>query len=50
MPVNKPFYLWPTRLQMHFLPAVSSEGLRAPALKEKIFTIMKEHYLEGEIK
>ena len=47
MPVNKPFYFWPTRLQMHFLPAVSSEGLKAPALKEKIFTIMKDYYLKG---
>lgn len=49
MPANKPFYLWPTRLRMDFLPAVSSDGLRAPALKEKIFNLMKECYLEGEI-
>ncbi len=49
MPVHKPFYLRPTRLQMHFLPAVSSEGIKAPALKEKIFTIMKEYYLKGDI-
>ena len=49
MPVHKSFYLRPTKLQMHFLPAVSSEGLKAPALKEKIFTIMKEYYLKGDI-
>jgi len=45
MPVHKPFYLLPTRLQMHYLPAVSSEGFKAPALKDKIFNIMKEHYV-----
>lgn len=47
MPVHKPFYLRPTKLQMHFLPAVASEGLKAPALKEKIFSIMKEYYQKG---
>ena len=47
MPVHKPFYLRPTKLQMHFLPAVPSEGLKAPALKEKIFSIMQEYYLKG---
>ena len=47
IPIEKGFYLLPTRLEMHFLPAVSSEGLKTAALKEKVFNIMKEHYLAG---
>ena len=46
-PVNKTFFLWPTKLQMHFLPAVSSHNLKAPELKEKIYLIMTEHYNNG---
>jgi 1-acyl-sn-glycerol-3-phosphate acyltransferase len=44
MPVNKFFYLLPTKLQMHFLPPVSSKGIESKQLKEKVFTIMKDHY------
>ena len=35
MPVNKFFYLLPTRLKMHFLPAVSAENITAKELKGK---------------
>ncbi len=45
MPVNKLFYLLPTRLQMHFLPAVSSDTIAVKELKEKVFTIMKDYYV-----
>jgi 1-acyl-sn-glycerol-3-phosphate acyltransferase len=45
MPINKTFYLFPTRLQMHFLPAVSSENIAVKELKEKVFTMMKEEYM-----
>ena len=44
MPADKKFYLMPTHLRMHFLPPVSADGFKAPALKEKIFLIMKEYY------
>jgi 1-acyl-sn-glycerol-3-phosphate acyltransferase len=44
MPVNKFFYLFPTALKMHFLPAVSAENITAKDLKEKVFNIMKEYY------
>ena len=47
MPVNKTFYLKPTKLEMHFLPAVSFEGMRAPAFKEKVFLIMRDYYVKG---
>ena len=43
-PVNKTFFLWPTKLQMHFLPAVSSNNIKATELKEKVYSIMTEHY------
>ncbi len=45
MPIDKFFYLLPTRLKMDFLPPVSSIGLTASELKEKVFSIMKDHYL-----
>jgi 1-acyl-sn-glycerol-3-phosphate acyltransferase len=44
MPVNKFFFLFPTPLKMHFLPAVSAENITAKDLKEKVFNIMKDHY------
>ena len=48
MPINKFFYLWPTKLRMHFLPPVSSENISAKELKEKVFSIMHQHYVENE--
>jgi 1-acyl-sn-glycerol-3-phosphate acyltransferase len=47
MPVSKPFYLVPTKLRMHFLPAVSSENIEVKALKEKVHSIMAAHYVEN---
>lgn len=44
LPANKPFFFLPYRLQMHFLPPVSSKGLTAEELKEKVFAIMQDHY------
>jgi 1-acyl-sn-glycerol-3-phosphate acyltransferase len=44
MPVNKFFYLLPTKLQMHFLPPVPSANTDAKQLKEQVFTIMKDYY------
>ncbi len=49
MPVNKTFYLLPTRLKMHFLPAVSSQNISAKDLKEKVFTVMKEYYVKNSL-
>ena len=50
MPIDKGFYFLPTRLRMDFLPAVSSEGTTSVALKEKVYEIMKNHYLNGKKK
>ena len=48
MPIDKTFYLLPTKLLMHFLPPVSSDDLSTKALKEKVFTIMWNYYEENK--
>jgi 1-acyl-sn-glycerol-3-phosphate acyltransferase len=48
MPINKPFFLIPTRLKMQFLPAVSSADTSAKELKEKIFSIMLKAIVDAE--
>ena len=40
MPINKKFFLLPTRLQMHFLPPVPSSGKTVKELKEKVYNNM----------
>ena len=47
MLIQKPFYLFPTPLKMHFLPSVPVIGIKPADLKNKVFEIMKEHYLSG---
>ena len=47
MPIEKGVYLIPTKLSMHFLPPVSSANLKAVELKNKVYEIMKEHYVNG---
>ena len=44
MPINKTFFLLPTRLEMHFLPAVSPEGKTVKDFKERVFTDMVNEY------
>jgi len=48
MPIDKTFYLLPTKLRMHFLPPVSSYNLSTKALKEKVFTIMWNYFEENK--
>ncbi len=45
MPIDKPFYLLPTRLKMYFLPPISSENITTAELKSKVFEVMKDAYL-----
>ncbi|MEP7165644.1 MAG: lysophospholipid acyltransferase family protein [Ferruginibacter sp.] len=47
MPINRSFYLLPTRLRMHFLPPVSSENIPVKELKENVFEMMKKYYAEN---
>lgn len=44
MPIDKFFYLWPQKLEMHFLPPVEPGNLTAAELKEKVFSIMTNYY------
>ncbi|MDB5211644.1 MAG: 1-acyl-sn-glycerol-3-phosphate acyltransferase [Sediminibacterium sp.] len=49
LPANRFFYLMPHRLEMHFLPAVSSQNISSNELKEKVFKIMWDHYAENDL-
>lgn len=44
MPNNRAFYFLPYKLEIHFLPPVSPEGLTADELKNKVFEIMYYYY------
>lgn len=46
-PIDRHFYLWPTRLKMHFLPAVSSENISVAELNQKVFLLMKDYYVKS---
>lgn len=46
MPIHKKFYLLPTRLQMHFLPVVSSAGQKTKDLKENVYEMMSNKYVQ----
>ncbi len=45
LPVHRFFYFIPHRLRLDFLPPVPVDGQTAEQLKEKVFEIMKNHYL-----
>ena len=47
---GKSFFAWPHRIDIHFLPPISTEGLTPedlPALKEQVFKIMWDHIEKG---
>jgi 1-acyl-sn-glycerol-3-phosphate acyltransferase len=44
LPVNKPFYLFPRKFEMHFLPPVESNNISTKDLKEKVFRMMWDYY------
>ncbi|MBS1626914.1 MAG: 1-acyl-sn-glycerol-3-phosphate acyltransferase [Bacteroidetes bacterium] len=44
MPIHKTFYLLPKKLEIHFLPPVSSVNISAKELKEEVFKIMWNYY------
>lgn len=44
LPPHKAFFMLPHRLEMHFLPAVSSTNITSAELKDKVFTIMWNYY------
>lgn len=48
VPVHKSFYFLPHKLEMHFLPPVGVESKTTDELREEIFLIMKDYYLEHQ--
>ena len=48
LPPDKSFFIWPHRLEMHFLaPVPVEEDVTAGQLKEKIFKMMTEYYVKN---
>lgn len=45
LPINKTFYFWPGRIEIHFLKSVSPDSLTAEQLKETIFKLTKDHFV-----
>ncbi|MBL7720408.1 MAG: 1-acyl-sn-glycerol-3-phosphate acyltransferase [Chitinophagaceae bacterium] len=48
VPVQKSFYFLPHKLEMHFLPPVGVESKTTDELREEIFLIMKNYYLQHQ--
>lgn len=42
---RKPFFFWPSRVEMHFLPAISVEGKTSQEVKDEAFTAMRSYYV-----
>jgi 1-acyl-sn-glycerol-3-phosphate acyltransferase len=47
---RKPFYFWPRKVHMHFLPPVTVAGKTTQQLKEEVFAIMKEYIVQNRPK
>ncbi len=48
LPVNKSFYFAPHKLEMHFLEAIPVDGQTAEQLKDKVFEVMKDYYVQHQ--
>lgn len=46
LPPSRVFFLWPVRLEMHLLPPVISAGKTADQLKQEVFDLMWQYFLE----
>lgn len=45
LPINKGFWFWPGRIEIHFLPPVETANETTDSLREKVFAIMKDYYV-----
>lgn len=48
---NKKMWAWPHKVEFHFLPEISTAGLQqtdTEMLKQKVFEVMKEYYLQHQ--
>lgn len=48
MPIDKTFFLYPVKLKMIFLPPVPSKQITSKELKEKVFSIMQQSYIDNQ--
>ena len=48
MPINKSFYMWPHKLELHFLPPVEPGNLSSAEMKEKVFKLMWDYYMNHQ--
>jgi len=48
LPVHKKFYFLPHRLEMHFLEPVPVNGQTTEQLRDRVFTIMKDYYVQHQ--
>ena len=44
---RKPFFFWPHRVEIHFLPPVTVENKTSQQLKDEVFLIMKNHLVNS---
>ncbi len=47
---RKPFFFWPGKVEMHFLPPVSVAGRTVKEVKEESFAAMQAYYLQRSTK
>jgi 1-acyl-sn-glycerol-3-phosphate acyltransferase len=50
LPPGKAFFFWPHPVEMHFLPPVPVTGRQQQELKEEVFNLMKDYYVQHNIK
>lgn len=44
LPINKVFYFWPHRIEMHFLEPVAVQDQNSEQVKQKVFDVMQTYY------
>jgi 1-acyl-sn-glycerol-3-phosphate acyltransferase len=44
---RKPFFFWPHKIEIHFLPTVDIENKTSNQVKEEVYTIMKNYLLDS---
>jgi 1-acyl-sn-glycerol-3-phosphate acyltransferase len=43
---RKPFFYWPQKVEMHFLPAMETSGKSVQQLKEEAFVLIRDYYVQ----
>ena len=48
LPANKSFFFWPVKIKMHFLQPVIVGSQTAEQVKEKVFALMRDYYVNNK--